>query len=153
MAIGVNFSSNAKDIQKKFDRLLRRFPKITKQGVTQAGEQLRKIILEKTNKGMRYDAGRFARYSPQYEKLKNKTTVNLQDSNKMLQAIKSRTINNYKAVLQFSNNEMEQRAYYHQTGAGDLPKRPFFGFNKKVENVIKTQFHNFVMKEIRNLKL
>ena len=46
MAVNIFFSSNQKQIQRKFDRFLRKFPKITKMGLDQAGEQLRRIIEE-----------------------------------------------------------------------------------------------------------
>lgn len=153
MALSINFSTNTKKIQKKFNRFLLRFPKITKKGLDQAGEQLRRIIEENTTKGKKFTSGNFQGYSPEYSALKGKTTVDLQDSNTMLQSMKSRTVNNYKAQVYFNDQGMAKRAYWHQVGAGNLPARPFFGFNKKVESVIKKQFENLVSKEIRRLKL
>jgi len=153
MALSVHFSTNTKKIQKKFNRFLRRFPRVTRKGLEQAGEQLRRIIEDKTTRGEKYTSGRFVAYSPEYSALKGKTTVDLQDSNRMLQSMKSRVVNNYKSQVYFNDMGMGKRAYWHQTGSGNLPKRPFFGFNKKVENVIKKQFENLVSKEIRRLKL
>tara|TARA_R100000231_G_scaffold138406_2_gene116685 strand:+ start:151 stop:612 length:462 start_codon:yes stop_codon:yes gene_type:complete len=153
MALSINFSTNTKQIQKKFNRFLRRFPHITKKGLDQAGEQLRRIIEEKTKRGEKYTSGRFVAYSPEYSALKGKTVVDLKDSNRMLQSMKSRTVSNYKAQVYFNDMGMAKRAYWHQTGSGNLPERPFFGFNKKVENVIKRQFENLVSKELRRLKL
>jgi len=153
MALSVHFSTNTKKIQKKFNRFLKRFPRVTRKGLEQAGAQLRNIIEEKTTRGEKYTAGRFVGYSPEYSALKGKTTVDLQDSNRMLQSMKSRVVNNYKAQVYFNDMGMGKRAYWHQTGSGNLPERPFFGFNKKVENVIKKQFENLVSKEIRRLKL
>jgi hypothetical protein len=34
---------------------------------------------------------------------------------------------------------------------GNLPKRKFFGFNKKTEKVIQRTYENFLKKEIRRL--
>ena len=153
MALSVHFSTNTKKIQKKFNRFLRRFPRVTRKGLEQAGEQLRRIIEDKTTRGEKYTSGRFVAYSPEYSELKGKTTVDLQDTNRMLQSMKSRVVNNYKAQVYFNDMGMGKRAYWHQTGSGNLPERPFFGFNKKVENVIKKQFENLVSKEIRRLKL
>jgi len=153
MALSVHFSTNTKKIQKKFNRFLKRFPRVTRKGLEQAGEQLRRIIEDKTTRGEKYTSGRFVAYSPEYSALKGKTTVDLQDSNRMLQSMKSRVVNNYKSQVYFNDMGMGKRAYWHQTGSGNLPKRPFFGFNKKVENVIKKQFENLVSKEIRRLKL
>ena len=153
MALSVHFSTNTKKIQKKFNRFLRRFPRVTRKGLEQAGEQLRRIIEDKTTRGEKYTSGRFVAYSPVYSALKGKTTVDLQDTNRMLQSMKSRVVNNYKAQVYFNDMGMGKRAYWHQIGSGNLPERPFFGFNKKVENVIKKQFENLVSKEIRRLKL
>jgi len=153
MALSIHFATNTKKIQKKFNRFLVRFPKITKMGLEQAGEQLRRIIEENTTKGKKFSGGKFVAYSPEYSALKGKTTVDLQDTNRMLQSMKSRVVNNYKSQVYFNDMGMGKRAYWHQTGSGNLPERPFFGFNKKVENVIKKQFENLVSKEIRRLKL
>ena len=153
MALSIHFSTNTKMIQRKFNRFLRRFPHITKKGLDQAGEQLRRIIEENTTKGKNFKGGKFVAYSPEYSALKGKTTVDLQDSNRMLQSMKSRTVNNYKAQVYFNDMGMGKRAYWHQTGSGKLPERPFFGFNKKVENVIKQSFESLISKEIRKLKL
>ena len=43
------------------------------------------------------------------------------------------------------------KAYWHQTGQGNLPKRPFFGFNKKVERVIQKNFEKYIKKEIKKV--
>jgi len=153
MALSIHFATNTQKIQKKFNRFLVRFPKITKMGLEQAGEQLRRIIEDKTTRGEKYTSGRFVGYSPEYSALKGKTTVDLQDSNRMLQSMKSRVVNKSKAQVYFNDMGMGKRAFFHQTGQGNLPERPFFGFNKKVENVIKKSFENLVRKEMRKLKL
>jgi len=153
MALSINFSTNTKNIQKKFDKFLRKFPHITRKGLDQAGEQLIEIIRTKTTRGEKYTSGKFPRYSDEYSALKGKTVVDLQDTNRMLQSIKSRTVNNFKNIVYFGNQQMALRAYWHQTGSGNLPERPFFGFNKKVENVIKKQFENLISKEMKRMKL
>jgi len=153
MALSIHFATNTQKIQKKFNRFLVRFPKITKMGLEQAGEQLRRIIEENTTKGKKFSGGKFVAYSPEYSALKGKTTVDLQDSNRMLQSMKSRVVNKSKAQVYFNDMGMGKRAYWHQTGSGKLPERPFFGFNRKVENVIKKSFENLIRKEMRKLKL
>lgn len=153
MALSIHFATNTQKIQKKFNRFLVRFPKITKMGLEQAGEQLRRIIEENTTKGKKFSGGKFVAYSPEYSALKGKTTVDLQDSNRMLQSMKSRVVNKSKAQVYFNDMGMGKRAYWHQTGSGKLPERPFFGFNRKVENVIKQSFENLIRKEMRKLKL
>ena len=66
MALSIHFATNTQKIQKKFNRFLVRFPKITKMGLEQAGEQLRRIIEENTTKGKKFSGGKFVAYSPEY---------------------------------------------------------------------------------------
>lgn len=153
MALNVYFSENIKRVQKKFNRFLKHNPKIVRVGLAKAGEQLRRIIETKTTRGEKYTSGRFPGYSPEYSALKGKTVVDLQDSNRMLQSMKSRVVNNYKTQLYFNDMSLAKRAYWHQVGAGNLPQRPFFGFNKKVENVIKKSFEKHIATQIKRMKL
>ena len=57
----------------------------------------------------------------------------------------------HKITLAFNNAEMRQRALYNQV-LND-PKREFFGFNKRTENIIKKQFNRFVQSELRKFKI
>ena len=49
--------------------------------------------------------------------------------------------------------EKQQRHFWHQTGAGNLPVRKFFGYDKKLERVIQKNFEKFINKEIRRLNI
>ena len=77
-----------------------------------------------------------------YASLKGKTTVDLQDTNRMLQSIDMKVISRNKVQLYFRSGREAMKAYWHQTGQGKLPKRPFFGFNKDVEKVIQRNLKN-----------
>ena len=46
---------------------------------------------------------------------------------------------------------MRQRALFNQVL--NEPKREFFGFNDRTEQIISKQFNRFVEKELRKLKL
>ena len=56
-----------------------------------------------------------------------------------------------KVTLAFSNSQMRTRALYNQV-LND-PKREFFGFNKRTENIISKQFNRLVAKELRKFRI
>ena len=68
MAVSLQVKSNAKQVQKKFDRFFKRFPNLTKKGLAQASFQLQLIIKELTEKGLDFRRRRFAPYSSGYLK-------------------------------------------------------------------------------------
>ena len=56
-----------------------------------------------------------------------------------------------KVTLAFSNSQMMQRALFNQVLKD--PKREFFGFNNRTENIIRKQFNRFVEKELRKFRI
>jgi hypothetical protein len=46
---------------------------------------------------------------------------------------------------------MRQRALFNQVL--NEPKREFFGFNKRTENIIQKTFNRFVEKELRKFRI
>jgi len=57
----------------------------------------------------------------------------------------------HKITLAFSNAQMRQRALFNQVL--NEPKREFFGFNKRTEDIISKQFNRFVSKELKKMKI
>ena len=159
MAISLKIKDNSKQVGNKFKRLGSALPRIIDKGVKQAGFQLLDIIRTKTQKGIDFRDRKFAPYSTGYLKKLNregkKTAVDLFYTGRMLgnltpsQAIKK--TGKHKITLAFSNAEMRQRALFNQV-LND-PKREFFGFNKRTENIIKKQFNRFVQSELRKFKI
>ena len=149
MALDVKVKTNVKNLQARYAKILHRLPNLITKGLKQAGLNLKEIILTKTDKGLKFTSGRFPAYSPQYIEQKGKSTVDLQDTNRMLQSIDTKLINKNRVQLYFRSGREAMKAYWHQTGQGNLPERPFFGFNRKVEKVIQNNFHKFIKKEIR----
>ena len=45
------------------------------------------------------------------------------------------------------------KAKWHHYGTGKLPKRSFFGYNKKTEVAIRKEFEKFMKRQIKGLKL
>jgi hypothetical protein len=151
MSLNLKINTNVKNVQARYVKFINKFPAIIKQGVDQAGEQLKTIIVKRTELGKDQDGKKFIAYSPAYAELKGKTTVDLEDTNQMLQSISSKVISRNKSQVFFRSQREATKGLFHQKGMGNLPKRKFFGFNKRTEKVIQKQFENFVKKEIRRL--
>ena len=160
MAISVKIKDNSKQIRNKFKKLGSALPRIIDKGLKQAGFQLLDIIRTKTQKGQDFRDSRFAPYSSSYLKQLNregkKTAVDLFYTGRMLGALtpSGKTVKKtgkHKITLGFSNAQMRQRALYNQVL--NEPKREFFGFNKRTEDIISKQFNRFVSKELRKMKI
>ena len=146
-------TSNLPLVRKRFNKFFRKFPNIVTQGLEQAGVQLKEIILERTDKGIDINKSKFVSYSPMYSALKGKTTVNLQDTNRMLQSIDSKVRNKNKVQIYFRSQSQAKKALWHQQGMGKLPQRKFFGYNLATEKVIRRSFEQFIGKQIKALKI
>ena len=151
MALELKVTSNVKKVQARYVKFLHRFPRIIQQGLDQAGEQLKTIIVKRTESGRDQDGERFEDYSPAYSELKGKITVDLEDTNKMLQSISSKVVSRNRAQIFFRSTREATKGLFHQKGMGNLPERKFFGFNKKTEKVIQRTYENFLKKEIKRL--
>ena len=153
MASEIRIKSNIKNVQLRYAKFINKFPRIVTRGLEQAGVNLKEVIIRRTSSGLDFRRKRFKPYSEAYSNLKNKTRVDLQDTNQMLQSIDSRIVSRRKAQVYFRSNHEAEKAMYHQTGAGKLPVRRFFGFDKKLERVIQKNFDKFVQKQIKGLGL
>jgi len=159
MAISVKIKSNSKKVRNKFKKLGSALPRIIDKGLKQAGFQLLDIIRTKTQKGQDFRDRKFAPYSSSYIKKLNregkKTAVDLFYTGRMLGALTPNSTvkktGKHKVTLAFSNSQMRQRALFNQVL--NEPKREFFGFNKRTEDIISKQFNRFVSKELRKMKI
>ena len=153
MALDLKVTSNVKKVQARYVKFAHKIPPIITKGIKQAGEQLKTIIVKRTEQGKDVKMKDFTAYSPAYADLKGKITVDLSDTNRMLQSISSRMVNRNTSRIFFRSPREATKAFFHQTGAGNLPIRKFFGYSKKTEKVIQDTFEKFVKKEIRKLGL
>ena len=160
MALSVKIKTNSKAIERRYQRLKRKFPSIIDKGILQAGFQLLDIIRTKTAKGIDVNSRRFAPYSTSYLKKLNregkKTAVDLFYTGRMLGALTPsgktvRKTGKHKVSLGFSNAQMRQRALFNQVL--NEPKRVFFGFNDRTEKIIQNTFNKFIKKQFRDMKL
>jgi hypothetical protein len=159
MAISVKIKTNSQKIRNKFKRLGSALPRIIDKGLKQAGFQLLDIVRTKTQKGQDFRDRRFAPYSSSYLKQLNregkKTAVDLFYTGRMLGSLTPNSTvkktGKHKITLGFSNAQMRKRALFNQVL--NEPKREFFGFNKRTEDIISKQFNRFVSKELRKMKI
>ena len=159
MALDVKIKTNSKAIEKRFKRLESKFPSIIDKGILQGGFQLLDIVRTKTAKGVDFRDTPFAPYSASYLKQLQRegkpTKVDLFYSGRMLGALTpSRSVKKTgrnKVSVAFTNAQMIQRALFNQVL--NEPKREFFGFDKRTEDIISKQFNRFVEKELRSVKI
>ena len=159
MAIALKLKDNSKQVSNKFKSYQSALSRAIDKGVKQAGFQLLDIIRTKTQKGQDFRDIRFAPYSSSYLKQLNregkKTAVDLFYTGRMLGSLTPNSTvkktGKHKVTLAFSNSQMRQRALFNQVL--NEPKREFFGFNKRTENIISKQFNRFVAKELRKFRI
>ena len=151
--IAGKITSNLPLVRKRYNKFFKKFPRLTKIGLELAGLQLREIILDKTSKGKDTHNRRFPPYSKGYSKAKGKTVVDLYDQGNMLQNFTSKIANKKKVQLFFRSKKEADKAKWHHYGTDKLPKRPFFGYNKKTEVAIRKEFERFMKRQIKALKI
>ena len=146
-------TSNLPLVRKRYNKFFKKFPRLTKIGLELAGLQLREIILDKSSKGKDTHNRRFPPYSKGYSEAKGKTVVDLYDQGNMLQNFTSKIANKKKVQLFFRSKKEADKAKWHHYGTDKLPKRPFFGYNKKTEVAIRKEFERFMKRQIKALKI
>ena len=159
MAIEVKLKTNQKLVSKNYKRLATKLPRFIEQGLKQAGFHLLDIIRTKTSKGQDFRGRPFAPYSEGYlkrlEKEGRPTVVDLIYNNKMMGSLTpSSTVKKTgrnKISLAFSNAEQRNIALFNQVLGN--PKREFFAFNSRTENIIGKAFNRFVEKQIRATRI
>ena len=151
--IAGRIASNLPLVRKRFNKFFKNFRRLTKIGLELAGLQLREIILDKTSKGKDTHNRKFPAYSEGYSKAKGKTTVDLYDTGAMLNNFTSKVANKKKVQLFFRSKKEADKAKWHHYGTDKLPKRPFFGYNKKTEVAIRKEFERFMKRQIKALKI
>ena len=153
MALDIKIKTNTKALSKNIGKFQSRLTRAIDKGVKQAGFQLLDIIRTKTAKGVDFRDSSFASYSSSYIKQLQREgkplKVDLFYSGRMLGSLSSRKTGKFKATLGFNNAEMRQRALFNQVL--NEPKREFFGFNDRTENIISKQFNRFVKKELERI--
>ena len=161
MVVAVHVKTNVKYVQKNIRNFQKRFPNEIKRTLLKSGFLLLTIIKELTKKGLKFNRGKFDKYNEDYAKWKTKyvgtSIVDLMLTGRMMQSltpdstVKAKGKN--RVELKFSNSEMRDRAFRIQTGQGNQPKRPFFGFDKRTEKIINKEFEKEIGKRMKRMRI
>jgi phage gpG-like protein len=162
MAVAVHVKTNVKYVQKNIRNFQKRFPNEIKRTLLKSGFLLLTIIKELTKKGKSFKRRKFPKYSKGYEKWKREysksrasNVVDLMLTGRMMQSltpdstVKAKGKN--RVELKFSNEDMRDRAFRIQTGQGNHPERPFFGFDKRTEKKINKEFEKEIGKRMKRM--
>ena len=90
------------------------------------------------------DGGRFRPYSKRTKKDRAKrgrqiSFVDLTDTGRMFRSLTNKVTRN-KASLFFRRQEENKKAFFHDTGHGKMPQRPFFAIGRRDEDKIRKIF-------------
>lgn len=108
---------------------------LSNQELEAIGSEVIVEIQTRTESGKDVNGARFKGYSDRTKKSRSKrgrttSKVDLSDFGDMLRSMTSRVESN-KVIIAFSKMVENDKAYFHQTGAGKLPVRRFFAISKK----------------------
>jgi len=105
-------------------------------------------ITDKTQKGQLPDGGRLRPYKKSTRKSRTKRKrqvghVDLTDTGRMFRSLTFKATRN-KASLFFRRQEENKKAFFHDTGHGKMPQRPFFAIGRRDEDKIREIFNKAI---------
>ena len=144
MVADIKIKDTSIEVQRFFKKFQRDMPGIIKESLARASAFGSLKIQERTLKGKDADGNRFRPYSrrtieSRQEKGRQTSFVDLFDSGKMLGAITFISTAS-KGQIFFRRQAENRKAFFHDTGTGKLPRRPFFAIGRKEEDKIKKIF-------------
>ena len=150
MVADVKIKANTIDVSNYIKKLQRTIPKDITKALNKVSAYAADQIQTKTQKGQTPDGGTFKQYSEaykrseQFKKKKNKF-VDLTFHGHMFNSLTWK-VRRTTSTLFFRRKSEQIKAYVHDEGVGQMPRRPFFAIGKKDENKIRDMF-------LRNIKL
>jgi len=144
MVADVKVTANTIEVSNYIKSLQRKIPSNIKKGLAQASAFGIQQITDKTQKGQMPDGGRFRPYSKATRKDRAKrgrqiSFVDLTDSGRMFRSLTFK-VTRSKGTLFFRRQEENKKAFFHDTGHGKMPQRPFFAIGRKDEDKIRNIF-------------
>jgi phage gpG-like protein len=144
MVADVKITANTIDVSNYIKRVAKAIPSDIQKGLTQASLFGIQQITDKTQKGQMPDGGRFRPYSKAARKDRAKrgrqiSFVDLTDTGRMFRSLTNKVTKN-KATLFFRRQEENKKAFFHDTGHGKMPQRPFFAIARRDEDKIRKIF-------------
>ena len=148
MVADIKIKANTIEVTNYIKFLQRKIPSNIQKGLSQASAFAVQQITDKTQKGKMPDGGRFKDYSKgyknskEYKKKKNKF-VDLTLSGRMYRSLTFKATRN-KSSLFFRRQEEDKKAFWHDTGVGKMPQRPFFAIGRRDEDKIRDIFFRVI---------
>jgi phage gpG-like protein len=144
MVADVKITANTIDVSNYIKKVARQMPGNIQKGLAQASAFGIQQITEKTQKGQMPDGGRFRPYAKSTKKDRTErgrqiSFVDLTDSGRMFRSLTNKVTRN-KATLFFRRQEENKKAFFHDTGHGKMPQRPFFAIGRRDEDKIRSIF-------------
>ena len=129
---------DTKAVDRLLNKMIKEQPKKVERALGRTASEGINTILDRTKKGKGL-FGRFPAYDPKYadyRKAKGRTTsrVDLNDTGKMLAALKVTKNTRYQAVIGFTQRQEEIKAQ------GNNKTRPWFGLTRKEEDRLRKVF-------------
>ena len=144
MVADVKIKANTIDVSNYLKRIAMQMPSNIQKGLAQASAFGVQQVTEKTQKGQMPDGGRFRPYSKRTRKDRAErgrqiSFVDLTDSGRMFRSLTFK-VTRSKGTLFFRRQEENKKAFFHDTGHGKMPQRPFFAIGRKDEDKIRSIF-------------
>ena len=148
MVADVKVTANTIEVSNYIKSLQRKIPSNIQKGLAQASAFGIQQITDKTQKGQMPDGGRFRPYSKRTRKDRAErgrqiSFVDLTDSGRMFRSLTSK-ITKSKGTLFFRRQEENKKAFFHDTGHGKMPQRPFFAIGRRDEDKIRSIFNRAI---------
>lgn len=144
MVADVQIKTNTIDVSNYLKKITLQMPSNIQKGLAQASLFGIQQITDKTQKGQMPDGGRFRPYSKRTKKDRAErgrqiSFVDLTDTGRMFRSLTSK-ITKSKGTLFFRRQEENKKAFFHDTGHGKMPQRPFFAIGRRDEDKIRSIF-------------
>ena len=144
MVADVKVTANTIEVSNYIKKITKTIPRDIQKGLAQASLFGIQQITDKTQKGQMPDGGRFRPYSKRTRKDRAErgrqiSFVDLTDSGRMFRSLTFKATRN-KSTLFFRRQEENKKAFFHDTGHGKMPQRPFFAIGRKDEDKIRSIF-------------
>ena len=148
MVADVKVTANTIDVSNYIKKITKTIPRDIQKGLAQASLFGIQQITDKTQKGQMPDGGRFRPYSKKTRKDRAErgrqiSFVDLTDSGRMFRSLTFKATRN-KSTLFFRRQEENKKAFFHDTGHGKMPQRPFFAIGRRDEDKIRSIFNRAI---------
>jgi phage gpG-like protein len=148
MVADVKVTANTIDVSNYIKKITKTIPRDIQKGLAQASLFGIQQITDKTQKGQMPDGGRFRPYSKRTRKDRAErgrqiSFVDLTDSGRMFRSLTFKATRN-KSTLFFRRQEENKKAFFHDTGHGKMPQRPFFAIGRRDEDKIRSIFNKAI---------